>query len=92
MTPFLVYIIVSGLIGWVASIVMRTNRQQGIMLNIVVGIIGTFIAGFVLTPLFGISTIGQGNCGYTNASFNATRTRPCNRPCAFMRSLGSRRK
>jgi uncharacterized membrane protein YeaQ/YmgE (transglycosylase-associated protein family) len=61
MTPFLVYIIVGGLIGWVASIIMRTNGQQGILLNIVVGIIGAFIAGYVLTPLFGISTIGQGN-------------------------------
>jgi len=61
MTPFLVYIIVGGLIGWVASIVMRTNGQQGILLNIVVGIIGAFIAGLVLTPLFGVSTLGQGN-------------------------------
>ncbi len=61
MTPLLVYIIVGGLIGWVASIVMHTNGQQGILLNIVVGIIGAFLAGLVLTPLFGISTIGQGN-------------------------------
>jgi uncharacterized membrane protein YeaQ/YmgE (transglycosylase-associated protein family) len=61
MTDFLVYIIVGGLIGWVASIVMRTNGQQGILLNIVVGIIGAFIAGFVVTPLLGISTISQGN-------------------------------
>jgi uncharacterized membrane protein YeaQ/YmgE (transglycosylase-associated protein family) len=61
MSPFLVYIIVGGLIGWVASIVMHTNGQQGILLNIIVGIVGAFIAGIVLTPLFGISTIGQGN-------------------------------
>ena len=39
MTPFLVYLIVGGLIGWVASIVMHTNGQQGILLNIVVGIV-----------------------------------------------------
>jgi len=38
MTPFLLYIIVGGLIGWVASVVMHTNGQQGIVLNIVVGI------------------------------------------------------
>lgn len=61
MTDFLVYIIVGGLIGWVASIVTRTNGQRGILLNIVVGIIGAFIAGSVLTPLLGISTISQGN-------------------------------
>ena len=61
MTAFLVYIVVGGLIGWVASIVMHTNGQQGILLNIVVGIIGAFVAGLVLSPMFGISTIGQGN-------------------------------
>ncbi len=61
MTAFLVYIVVGGLIGWVASIVMHTNGQQGILLNIVVGILGAFIAGLVLSPLFGISTISQGN-------------------------------
>jgi uncharacterized membrane protein YeaQ/YmgE (transglycosylase-associated protein family) len=61
MTPLLVYIIVGGLIGWVASMLMRTNGRQGILLNIVVGIVGAFIAGLVLTPLFGISTISQGN-------------------------------
>ncbi len=61
MTAFLVYIVVGGLIGWVASIVMHTNGQQGILLNVVVGIIGAFVAGIVLSPLFGISTIGQGN-------------------------------
>jgi len=61
MTAFLVYIVVGGLIGWVASILMHTNGQQGILLNVVVGIVGAFIAGLVLSPLFGISTIGQGN-------------------------------
>ncbi|NUM75002.1 GlsB/YeaQ/YmgE family stress response membrane protein [candidate division KSB1 bacterium] len=61
MTAFLVYVVVGGLIGWLASIVMHTNGQQGIILNVVVGIIGAFLAGLVLTPIFGISTIGQGN-------------------------------
>ncbi len=61
MINFLVWIIVGGLIGWVASIVMRTDAQQGLLLNIIVGIIGAFLAGLVLTPLFGISTINQGN-------------------------------
>jgi uncharacterized membrane protein YeaQ/YmgE (transglycosylase-associated protein family) len=61
MNSFLIYIIVGGLLGWVASIIMRTNAQQGILLNILVGIIGAFLAGVILTPLVGISTIGQGN-------------------------------
>jgi uncharacterized membrane protein YeaQ/YmgE (transglycosylase-associated protein family) len=61
MNAFLIYIIVGGLLGWIASIIMRTNAQQGILLNIVVGIIGAFLAGIILTPMLGISTINQGN-------------------------------
>ncbi|HEX4495634.1 MAG TPA: GlsB/YeaQ/YmgE family stress response membrane protein [Thermoanaerobaculia bacterium] len=54
-------LIVGGIIGWLASIVMRTNAQQGIFLNVVVGIIGALLAGFLLAPLFGTGTINQGN-------------------------------
>ena len=54
-------LIVGGLIGWIASIVMRTNGQQGIVLNVVVGIVGALLAGFLLAPLFGTGTITQGN-------------------------------
>jgi len=57
----IVYLIVGGIIGWVASIVMRTNAQQGILLNVIVGVVGAFVAGWFLTPLFGISTINQAN-------------------------------
>jgi uncharacterized membrane protein YeaQ/YmgE (transglycosylase-associated protein family) len=41
--------------------VMRTNKQQGLLLNVVVGIVGAFVAGLVLTPLLGIGTINQNN-------------------------------
>lgn len=61
MVNFLVWIIVGGLIGWVASMIMRTNAQQGILLNIVVGIVGAFLAGWFLTPFFGGGTINQSN-------------------------------
>jgi uncharacterized membrane protein YeaQ/YmgE (transglycosylase-associated protein family) len=57
----LLILIVGGLIGWIASIVMRTNGQQGIILNVVVGIVGALLAGFLLAPLFGTGTITQGN-------------------------------
>jgi uncharacterized membrane protein YeaQ/YmgE (transglycosylase-associated protein family) len=40
---------------------MHTNAQQGPMLNILVGIIGALLAGFLLTPLFGVGTINQSN-------------------------------
>ena len=58
---FILWIIIGGILGWIASIIMRTNAQQGLFLNIVVGIIGALVAGFLLTPLFGISTINQNN-------------------------------
>ena len=58
---FIVWLIVGGIVGWLASMVMRTNRQQGLVLNIVVGIVGAFLAGLVLTPMLGISTINQNN-------------------------------
>ncbi|MBE2238887.1 MAG: GlsB/YeaQ/YmgE family stress response membrane protein [Caldilineaceae bacterium] len=41
--------------------IMRTNAQQGILLNVVVGIVGAFVAGFLLTPFLGIGTINQSN-------------------------------
>jgi uncharacterized membrane protein YeaQ/YmgE (transglycosylase-associated protein family) len=55
----IIWIIVGGIIGWLASLIMRT--PEGTLLNIVVGIVGAFLAGLLLTPLFGISTINQGN-------------------------------
>jgi uncharacterized membrane protein YeaQ/YmgE (transglycosylase-associated protein family) len=58
---FILWIIVGGIIGWIASIIMHTDAQQGLMLNIIVGIIGALVAGFLLTPLFGIDTINQSN-------------------------------
>ena len=61
MLNFIIWLIVGGLVGWVASIIMKTNAQQGILLNVIVGIVGAFIAGYVLTPYFGISTINQNN-------------------------------
>ncbi len=44
----IVWLVVGGVIGWLASLVMRTDAQQGIILNIVVGIVGAFIGGMIL--------------------------------------------
>jgi uncharacterized membrane protein YeaQ/YmgE (transglycosylase-associated protein family) len=57
----IIWLIVGGLIGWVASIIMRTDARQGILLNVVVGIVGAFLGGWFLSPLFGVSTINQSN-------------------------------
>ncbi|MBB4153988.1 putative membrane protein YeaQ/YmgE (transglycosylase-associated protein family) [Sphingomonas jinjuensis] len=56
----IVLLVVGGLIGWVASLIMRTDGQQGIFLNIVVGIVGAALAGFLITPLIGGAPITTG--------------------------------
>ena len=43
----ILWLIMGGVIGWVASMIMRTDAQQGIFLNIVVGIVGAFLGGFL---------------------------------------------
>ena len=57
---FIIWLIVGGLVGWIASLIMRTDAQQGILLNIVVGIIGALLAGWVISPLIGVATINHG--------------------------------
>ena len=57
----ILWLIVGGLVGWIASKIMYTDAQQGILLNIVVGIIGAVVAGWFISPLVGESTINQGN-------------------------------
>lgn len=53
-------LIVGGILGWLASLIMRTDAQQGIILNVVVGIIGAFIAGLLITPIMGGAPITSG--------------------------------
>lgn len=60
MTLFLI-LIVGGVIGWLASLVMRTDGQQGIFLNVVVGIVGALIAGVLVTPFLGGAPITSGS-------------------------------
>ena len=56
---FIVWLVVGGLIGWVASKIMKTDAQQGIILNVVVGIVGAFLGGWLLSPLVGVPSINQ---------------------------------
>ena len=49
----IIALIVGGIIGWLASIIMRTDAQQGILLNIVVGIVGSLLGSFLLGRFFG---------------------------------------
>ncbi len=47
----LLWIIFGGLVGWVASMIMGTNGQQGILLNVIVGIFGAVIGGWIMSTL-----------------------------------------
>lgn len=55
----IIWLVVGALIGWAASAVMRT--QEGLLLNVVVGIFGATLGGWLLSPLVGVSTINQSN-------------------------------
>ena len=57
---FIVWLIVGGIVGWLASLVMRTDAQQGILMNVVVGVIGAFVGGWLISPLVGVGTINEG--------------------------------
>lgn len=52
----IIYLIVGGLIGWMASLIMKTDGQQGILLNVVVGVVGAFLAGLIVDG----GSIGEG--------------------------------
>lgn len=56
---FIIWIVLGGIIGWLASLVMKTDAEQGMILNVVVGIIGALLGGWLLAPLFGTGTINQ---------------------------------
>lgn len=56
---FIIWLVVGGLIGWVASMIMKTDAQQGVILNVVVGIIGAMLGGWFLAPMFGTGTINS---------------------------------
>jgi len=61
MINLIVWLIVGGVVGWIASLMMRTDAQQGVFLNVIVGIVGAALAGFFISPMVGLPTINQGS-------------------------------
>jgi len=53
----IIWLVVGGLIGWAASALLRT--QEGVLLNVIVGVLGAALGGWLLSPIFGVSTINQ---------------------------------
>ncbi len=70
MINFIIWIVIGGLLGWIASMIMRTDGQQGTFLNIIVGIVGAFLAGYILSPLLGVSTINQNNFSFAGLAIS----------------------
>ncbi len=61
MINIILIILIGGILGWLASLVMRTDAQQGVLLNIVVGVVGAVLAGFLVSPLIGEAPITAGD-------------------------------
>ena len=57
----IIWLVLGGVVGWLASLIMRTDGQQGIVLNVVVGVVGAFLAGWFISPLVWLGTINQNN-------------------------------
>ena len=64
MINFILWLLFGALVGWLASIVMRTDAQQGALLNIIVGIVGAFVGGFLFNLL------GGGGSNINNSDFS----------------------
>jgi len=55
----IIYLIAGAVVGYVASLIMKTNSQQGLLMDIVVGVVGAFLAGYFISPLLHVGTINQ---------------------------------
>jgi uncharacterized membrane protein YeaQ/YmgE (transglycosylase-associated protein family) len=55
----IIYLIFGAIVGYIASIIMRTNSRQGPVLDVVVGVLGAFLAGYFLSPVLGVGTIND---------------------------------
>ena len=57
----IIWLVIGGVIGWIASLIMKTDGQQGLFLNVIVGIVGAMVGGWLISPMLGIATINQDN-------------------------------
>ena len=60
MINLLIWLVVGGVVGWLASLMMKTDAQQGLLLNVIVGIVGAALAGWIISPLVGVPSINDG--------------------------------
>lgn len=56
---YVLWLIAGGVIGWITSLITGTHARKGLLLEVLIGSVGAFLAGLFLTPLFGVSLITQ---------------------------------
>lgn len=61
MLNLIIWVVAGALIGWAASIILQTNNRHGLVADILVGIVGAFLGGYFLSPLFNVDTINEGD-------------------------------
>ena len=57
MSNLVVYLIVAAVIGWVATVLM--HDRSNLLINIIVAVVGAFLAGYLLSPIFKVGTIND---------------------------------
>jgi uncharacterized membrane protein YeaQ/YmgE (transglycosylase-associated protein family) len=58
-----IWLVMGGAIGWLASAFMTTDRQPGVLMNVLVGVVGALLGGWVTSPLVGAATVDQADFG-----------------------------
>jgi uncharacterized membrane protein YeaQ/YmgE (transglycosylase-associated protein family) len=86
----IIWIAVGGIIGWIASMIMRTDAQQGVLMNIVVGIAGALFGGWLIAPLIGSATINQGDFSIVGLGVSLFGAIILLALVGFVRRIGSR--
>lgn len=59
MINFIAWIVVGGLLGWIVSLIIRTESEKDVLLNIIIGVVGSLVAGWVISPLIGVGKVSQ---------------------------------
>lgn len=61
MLNIVVWLVVGSVVGWLGSMVMKTDNQRGILLNVLVAVVGAVVPGWVVSPLVAAAAVDQGN-------------------------------
>ena len=62
---FIIWLVAGALIGWLAGLVMNNEAQQGVLVNVAVGVVGAMLGGWLIAPLFGAGTLNQNDFSAT---------------------------